>query len=221
MLITESNTIAANASEVFTFAPEFRITQPRPSDDPTNSPITAPITASEIPILSPTKMCGIAEGKRNIRKICRSEAQSERASSTSSAGVLRRPVAVEITIGKDAEQERDDDLRAVAEVHPEDQDRRDRDLRDGVEPEQDRVDRPLEQARVGDRDRDRDPDRNGEPEAGERLEQRHPELTREQVALDPEGAGDVERRGHEPDRPVGSDFVTGQNIFVNGGRLFS
>src|ERR1044071_6149987 len=67
-----------------------------------NSPITAPITDKVTAILAPEKIDGRAEGNCILKKVCNRVHCSERASSSSSGDVERRPVAVSTTTGKKA-----------------------------------------------------------------------------------------------------------------------
>ena len=67
-----------------------------------NSPMTAPITASVIATFEPEMTNGSAAGKRIFQKVWNALARTEVARSRNSAGVLRRPVAVSTTIGKNA-----------------------------------------------------------------------------------------------------------------------
>ena len=103
---------------------------------------------------------------------------------------------------EDAEQETDYDFRGVAESQPKNQDRRDGDLGYGVEAEQDRIDRSLQQARARDCNRHRNADHDAQPEPGDRLEKRDPELLRQQVAVVPERPCDLDWRRYEPHGPV-------------------
>src|SRR6266545_2185715 len=71
-----------------------------PSVAPENSATVAPMTANPTATRSPTKICGSAAGTRTFTKVCRRDADSERASSASSPGVEVNPATAETTIGK-------------------------------------------------------------------------------------------------------------------------
>src|SRR5258707_380366 len=100
MLIAARSEIAAKARGVSAEVPDMTITKPRPWPAPWNSATTAPTTASETATLRPTKICGIAQGKRNLTKCCRFDADSDRATSLRSAGVELNPAIPATTIGK-------------------------------------------------------------------------------------------------------------------------
>ena len=169
MLITVNKTSAPKASGVRDCDVDTRIRYPSPFSEPTNSPITAPITANVIAIFRPTKICGIAVGKRILMKVWGALADSERIRSINGAGTAERPVAVATMMGKKQTEKNHDDLGQRTEADPERKKRRDRDLGHGLECQQDGIDRDLEKGRIDDRHRERNADGDGEREADQRL----------------------------------------------------
>src|SRR3972149_2737960 len=100
MLRTASRAMEPKASEVFTWDMETTMMYPNPWLDPTNSPITAPITARVMATFSPTKIWGMALGKRTFRKIWVGVAHSDRTRFSISGGAEFSPAAVPMTMGK-------------------------------------------------------------------------------------------------------------------------
>src|ERR1700687_1501176 len=105
MLMSVNNASEPNASGVRDCEVETRMRYPSPLSEPTNSPITAPMTAKVMAILRPTKMCGIAVGKRILTKVCSELADKDRIRSMSEVGTAVRPLVVATMIGEEAHEE--------------------------------------------------------------------------------------------------------------------
>ena len=85
---------------MFRFEPEFTITQPSPSEEPTNSPDHGTDHGQRDRDLQADEDLRKRRRKAHLDERLRLLAQSDRVSSTNSAGVVASPLAVEMTIGK-------------------------------------------------------------------------------------------------------------------------
>ena len=75
--------------------------------------------------------------------------------------------------GEEGDEYGQDDFGGETETEPDDEQRRDRDLRDDLSEQDNRVDRPLHRLGVGDHHRGREADESREHEAQHRLPERH------------------------------------------------
>src|SRR4029453_7928705 len=95
---------------------------------------------------------------------------------------------------KERQQKHEQQLWHEAKAEPDDEKRRDRDLRDDLEEDDDRVHRLLHEARIRDRECERNADDNGQRIAGEDLLRRHPRSRGNDVVALPEFGPDFRRR---------------------------
>ncbi len=94
---------------------------------------------------------------------------------------------------EERDRERDQDLRRHAGAEPDDQDRRDRRLGNGLEGDQQRINRHFHRPRIDDQRAERQPDRHPEGKAEHEFEHRHDAHVKEHRKL-------VDRRRQYPAR---------------------
>ena len=149
----------------------------------------------------------MADGSDTLKKICRGLAPNERSISISRSLVVRSPASVLMVTGKQHQEDHHQHLRPDADAEPEDEQRRERDGRRGVEPGNPRLQRPLRGGAAGHGEAEHDADHAGDDVAERELDRadRHVLLhlarsaSARQIACDDlRGRGEEQRIGdHE------------------------
>ena len=168
------------------------ISMPSPAVAPTNSPTMAPIRAKIIAMSSPAITNGSALGSRSIQKICRSVA-GERAHEAHAVLVGRAEPDHRVD---EQREERDqpgvDDLRHEPEAEPDDDEGRQRDLRERLEHHDVGIEEVLHPPAHGHRGAEPEAERRADEEPQQRLDERVPEV----LEIEPAGEAAPERHRH-------------------------